>query len=112
MEADFTQSRLRILQLEALLKARDKDFDKQGRQLEGLKAEAHEVGGCRVGRAGRANQQGADEEACLPDGPCGCCGMVWQLPLSLQACRPCPDGPPGNDLRQHCRAGGRVLHGP
>lgn len=35
--------RLRVLQLEAALKGRDKEVDKLGRGVEAIKAEAHEV---------------------------------------------------------------------
>lgn len=44
LESDFTATRLRVLQLEAALKGRDKELEKAGRAAESLKAELHEVG--------------------------------------------------------------------
>lgn len=44
MDNDFTSLRLRVLQLEATLKGRDREYDKLARTVETLKAESHEVG--------------------------------------------------------------------
>ncbi|EFJ49191.1 hypothetical protein VOLCADRAFT_117327 [Volvox carteri f. nagariensis] len=43
LENDFTSLRLRVLQLEATLKGRDKDCDKLGRTVEALRGEVHEL---------------------------------------------------------------------
>nr|BAI63221.1 basal body protein [Chlamydomonas reinhardtii] len=43
LESDFMSLRLRVLQLEAALKGRDKEVDKLGRGVEAIKAEAHEL---------------------------------------------------------------------
>ncbi|GLC50209.1 hypothetical protein PLESTB_000354400 [Pleodorina starrii] len=43
LENDFTALRLRILQLEATLKGRDKECDKLARTVESLRGEAHEL---------------------------------------------------------------------
>ncbi|GIL44765.1 hypothetical protein Vafri_2272 [Volvox africanus] len=43
MENDFTSLRLRVLQLEAAVKGRDKECEKLARTVESLRAEAHEL---------------------------------------------------------------------
>ncbi|KAG2450781.1 hypothetical protein HYH02_004618 [Chlamydomonas schloesseri] len=43
LEQDFMSLRLRVLQLEAALKGRDKEVERLGRCLEAVKAEAHEL---------------------------------------------------------------------
>lgn len=45
IEADYTATRMRMVQLEAGIKSRDKELDKLAKATEALKTELHEVGG-------------------------------------------------------------------